>query len=81
MLFFTKHAIDKLKREDVKRFKIKKSMLENILMTSKSKTRTNYDNFATVAPLDKEHDLRIIYDIIDKDIKVITFHIARKGRY
>lgn len=81
MIFFTKHAIDKLKREDVKKFKINKRMLESILRTRKSKTRTKYGNFATVALLDKEHDLRIIYDIIGKDLKVITFHIARKGRY
>lgn len=81
MIFFTRHAIDKLKREDVKGFKINKGMLENILRTRKSKTRTKYGDFATVVPLDKEHDLRIIYDIIAKDIKVITFHIAKKGRY
>ncbi|MEK7112830.1 MAG: hypothetical protein AAB875_05975 [Patescibacteria group bacterium] len=65
MIFFTRHA----------------SRLENILKARKLETRTKYGDFATVSSLDKGHDLRIIYDIIDKDIKVITFHIAKKGRY
>lgn len=26
-------------------------------------------------------NLRVIYDIIGEDIKIITFHISRKGRY
>lgn len=81
MIIYTKHAEEKLTRSDIKKFKIKKKLLENIISRRKRQNKTKYGNYATLAPLDTSHDIRIIYDIIDKDIKVITFHIARKGRY
>ena len=80
-IIYTKHAEDKLKREDIKNFKISKKLIENALGKSKHNDRTKYGDFSHVVNISTRHDLRIIYDIIDKNIKVITFHIARKGRY
>jgi len=80
-IVYTKHAEDKLKRADIKKFKINKKLIETALAQSKHNIRTKYGDFSHVAKISTRHDLRIIYDIIAKDIKVITFHIARKGRY
>ena len=80
-VIYTKHAKDKLRREDIKEFKINKVLIENALAKSKHKGKTKYGDFSYLASISVRHDLRIIYDIIDKNIKVITFHIARKGRY
>ena len=80
-IIYTKHAEDKLKRSDIRKFNIKKKTIENTLKQPRSRTKTKYHDFAAVAELDKLHDLRIIYVIIETGIKIITFHIARKGRY
>lgn len=78
---YTKHAEDKLKRSDIKSLMINKRKIEEILQNSRKKSRTKYNDYAVLASVDPRHDLRIIYDIIEQNLKVITFHIARKGRY
>lgn len=80
-IIYTFHAEEKLKRSDIKKFKIGKNRIENALKYSEKKTKTRYGQFAAVVAIDKRHELRIIYDIIGKVMKVITFHITRKGRY
>ena len=78
---YTKHAEDKLKRSDIKKFKINKTLIEDSLVKSIHKDKTKYGEFVCLVNVSARHDLRIIYDIIDVDIKIITFHITRKGRY
>jgi len=80
-IIYTRHAEDKLKRTDIKNFKINKKLIENALSKSKHKDRTKHGDFSHLVNISDRHDLRIIYDIIDNNIKVITFHIAREGRY
>jgi len=80
-IIYTKHAENKLKRADIKNFKINKKLIESALARSEHEDRTKYGDFSYLANISHKHDLRIIYDIIDGNIKVITFHIARKGRY
>lgn len=80
-IVYTLHAQEKLKRKDVKKYKITKRLTKKILEKPETKNRTKYGDYSAISVLDIEHDLRIIYDIIDKDLKVITFHISRKGRY
>ena len=78
---YTRHAEDKLKRADIKKFKVGKTLIENSLGKSKHKNKTKSGEFAHLVSVSVRHDLRIIYDIIGTDIKVITFHITKKGRY
>jgi hypothetical protein len=80
-IFYTKHAEEKLKRSDIKKFGIGKTLIEKILKHPERRTKTKYEDMAVVSKLTEEHSLRIIYDIIDKNIKVITFHIHKTGRY
>ncbi len=81
MTVYTKHAQDKLKRRDIIKFGITKKLIEKALKFSEEITRTKYGEYAVVMPLNQTHDLRVIYDIIAEGTKVITFHIAKKGRY
>ena len=79
---FTKHAQDKLKRLDMKKFQISKKIIELILNSPKYKGLTKYGDYTAVSALDERHDLRVIYTVIgSKTLKVITFHISEKGRY
>ncbi len=78
---YTKHAEGKLRRKDIKTFKINKKLIETTLSKSKHKGRTKYGEFAELVALPGRHVLRIIYDIIGSEVKIITFHIAKKGRY
>ncbi len=80
-IFYTKHAEDKLKRRDIKSFKITKKLIDAILSKSQHESRTKYGDYSMSESVDDRHDVRIVYDIIGKDLKVITFHISRKGRY
>lgn len=79
---YTKHAEEKLMRSDIKEFKINKKLIAKILENPQHKTVTKYQNYAAISHITRNHSLRIIYDIIDNNsFKVITFHVARKGRY
>lgn len=80
-VIYTKHAEEKLLRKDVRKFKINKQLINKIIKKSRLLSKTKHGERAVIGNLDSKHILRIIYDIIDSDIKVITFHIAQKGRY
>ncbi len=80
-VIYTKHAEEKLHREDVKKFKISKLTIEKILEDPESLSKTKYGDYSALGSLDKTHVLRVIFVIIEDRLKVITFHIARKGRY
>jgi hypothetical protein len=70
-----------LKRKDIKSFGITKRLINDFLKGSKNISETKHGEYAVVERLSDRHDLRIIYDIIGKNKKVITFHISRRGRY
>lgn len=80
-VIYTKHAEEKLTRADIRKFKITKKLLEDIVTKSERKNKSKYGEFAENRDISDRHIVRVIYDIIDQDIKIITFHIARKGRY
>jgi len=80
-IFFTKHAEEKLARKDIKKFKVSKYLIMRIIRKSKSSLRTKYGDYVAVASINSRHAIRIIYAKISIGTKVITFHIARRGRY
>ncbi len=43
--------------------------------------KTKLGENAAMMPLNDDYILRVIYVTIDQNLKVITFHPARKGRY
>lgn len=78
---FTKHAEGKLIRKDIKKFKVTKKLIKEIVTKSNHKNRTKYGEFAEIGAISFGHIVRVIYDIIESEIIIITFHIAKKGRY
>lgn len=60
-VIYTKHAEDKLKRPDIKKFKINKKPIENALAKSKHNSRTKHGDFSYLTNISHRHDLRIIY--------------------
>ncbi|KKQ37008.1 MAG: hypothetical protein US53_C0030G0005 [Candidatus Woesebacteria bacterium GW2011_GWA1_37_7] len=57
-VIFTKHAGEKLRRSDIKKFKISKRKINQILKDPRSKSKTKYGNFAALEELDLNHDIR-----------------------
>ncbi len=80
-IIYTKHAEEKLIRKDIRSFKINKKLIGTIIKSSRFSSKTKYGETAVIGNLDSKHVLRIIYDIIESNIKVITFHVTHKGRY
>lgn len=60
IVIYTRHAEDKLKRTDIKKFKIRKKVIEDILRNPRSKTRTKSGDWAAVSAVDGRHDLNEI---------------------
>ena len=80
-VIYTKHVQEKLLRKDIKAFKINKRLIENFIKNNKYSSKTKSGEEAIICNLNSKYILRIIYVIMKGDIKVITFHVARSGRY
>ena len=79
---YTDHAEEKLQRKDIKGFGINKKLLESAFITPNYPIgKTSTGEFAGVVNLKGIYILRGIYDNIGSDTKIITFHVAKKGRY
>ena len=78
---YTLHAEEKLKRAGIKRLKITKKLIGTILENPEMELRTKYGDYSAVSKLDLTHDIRLIYAIIPDGIRLITFHVSKKGRY
>jgi len=78
---YTKHAEEKLQRPDVRGFGILKMQLEAIIKSPKLRDKSTTGEYLAFGYLSGPYILRIVYDKMDGDIKVITFHVAKRGRY
>lgn len=80
-IIYTKHALEKFKLLKERGWKITKSQIKSTLQKPKWKGKTKLGQFAAMSELDTKYILRVIYDKIGPNIKIITFHPARRGRY
>ncbi len=80
-IIYTKHALDKFKLLESRGWKLKKKDVNGTITDPKWLGTTKLGQLAAMSNLDTKYILRVVYDKIGKDIKVITFHPARKGRY
>lgn len=78
---YTKHASEKVLRPDIRKLKITKKRIKSILLKPEVRSRTKGGELCAISKIDDKHDLRVIYDIIGEDTKVITFHVSAWGRY
>lgn len=79
---FTKHAErDKIPVLKELGWVITKAQIKNTIKNPKWKGFTNKGQKTAMSLVDKEHILRVIFRREDDIIKIITLHIARRGKY
>ena len=79
---FTKHAV-KDKLPTIQRFgwKIAKARIKKIVQQPKWKGASKHGQETAMDLVDENHILRVVFNRKDDIIKIITFHIARRGKY
>ncbi len=80
-IVFTKHAIEKFPILTKLGWKLSKKDIERTIKNPAWKGISRFGQQTAMTLLDENHIIRVIYNIKDGIIKVITFHIARRGKY
>ena len=80
-IIYTKHAEEKFLALRKEGWFITKQKIREIIQDPKWKGATRYDQEAVLGLIDERHILRIVLDRKDDIIKVITFHLGKRGRY
>ncbi|MBI4130275.1 hypothetical protein HY468_03095 [Candidatus Roizmanbacteria bacterium] len=80
-IIYTKHASDKLKTKEAKKFKITKKKIESGIINPESEEELEGEISRCIGHLNTKHSLCIIHRKDNGDTKVITFFPAEKGRY
>ena len=79
---YTLHAKEKLQRTDIKKFEVTKETLEKAITDPDyPEKETSTGEVAVLGELREGYNIRVVYVKIDGKIKIITFHIAKSGRY
>lgn len=78
---YTKHAEEKFIQLERLGWKITKRKVATIVEKPHWKGVSRFGQETGLGLMDKSHILRVIYDKNDDIIKIITFHIARRGKY
>lgn len=77
---FSRHALDKLKIKDSKLFNIRRKTIEHAIKSGLI-VETEDDVVMVVETLDNRLSLCVVYKHRGVKIKIITFFVAKKGRY
>lgn len=80
-IIYTKHALEKFNTLEKHGWKISKLKVSQTIRKPEWLGKSRIGQYAAMSMLDQNHILRIIYDRIGRDVKVITFHPARKDKY
>lgn len=80
-IVYTKHALEKFKELESKGWIVTRSKISQIIKKPKWEGVTKYDQETAIGLMDDSHILRIVLDRKGDIIKVITFHIGRRGKY
>ena len=80
-IVYTKHAEEKFSEVAKHGFPITKRKIRQVIKNPKWRGSTRYDQETALGLVDEKHILRIVLDRKDDIIKVITFHIGRRGKY
>lgn len=78
---FTKHAEDKLPELERLGWKITIAKVKKVVRKPRWRGTSRHGQETAMNLVDNKHILRVIFDKEDDIIKIITFHIARKGKY
>jgi len=80
-IIYTKHALEKFKELESKGWIVTKSKIRQIIKKPKWEGVTKYNQETAIGLVNDKHILRIVLDRKGDIIKVITFHIGRRGKY
>lgn len=78
---YTKHTIEKLLALKKEGWIITKTQLKKVIQKPTWSGLTKYKQETVIGLLDNKHILRIVLNRKGDIIRVITFHIGRRGRY
>jgi len=80
-IIFTDHAKVKFKILKQHGFKVNEKKVRDIVEKPDTKTKGKKDRFIVQGPVDENHVMRVVIEINDNIIKIITFYPARRERY
>lgn len=78
---FTKHAKDKFPILSELGWKITPAQVKNAIKQPQWKGQSRFGQETAMSLLDEEHILRVIFNHENDKIVVVTFHVARRGKY
>ncbi|MBI2599699.1 hypothetical protein HYW43_02135 [Candidatus Daviesbacteria bacterium] len=80
-LVYTKHAEEKFSEVAKHGFLITKRKIRQVIKNPKWRGSTKYNQETALDLVGEKHILRIVLDRKGGIIKVVTFHIGKRGRY
>ncbi len=80
-ILYTKHALEKFVALKEKGWIVTKTKIRQIIKSPRWKGTTKYNQETAMDLMDDGHILRIVLVKQGGIIKVITFHIGRRGKY
>lgn len=79
---FTKHAaVDKFEEIERLGWKLTKSKIKKTIQKPKWRGVSRHGQETAMSLVDPKHIIRVVFNREDDIIKIITFHIARRGKY
>ncbi len=80
-VYFTKHALKKKEILKDLGWDLDFDLVEQTVSKPEFVGKTKTGEKFALKTLDKNHRLRVVYKVEGAIIKVITFHVIKKGRY
>lgn len=80
-IIYTKHALEKFRVLEDLDWKITRDKLKETLQKPKWSGVSRHGQETAMSLVNTKHIIRVIFNREDDTIKVITFHIARRGKY
>lgn len=80
-IVYTLHTIEKIKELKLEGWNITKRKLKQVIKNPKWRGKTKENQETVIGLADEKHILRIVVNRKSDIIKVITFHLGKRGRY
>ena len=80
-IVYTRHVLRKQEILKELGWDIYLKLIEETIRKPQFTSKNKRGQLTAISLLNKEHILRVVYEVRDDIIVVITFHVSRKGRY
>jgi hypothetical protein len=78
---YTIHANEKLKRSEIRKLKINRKTIENVVEKPNTINKSDEPVIIAIDSLTRTLSLCVVYRKVEEKIRIITFYPAEKGRY